>query len=212
VLDAQSDDGGYPDVAPRLVTQKNGAPAWADAGVIVPWVVYARYGDRRLLARHWDAMERYMDYLARHNPDLLWTQRRYKDYGDWLSVGADTPKDVVATAYWAYDAALMARMAAALDRPERAAHYERLRRGIADAFNRAFVRDDAYVEVTSRPASSASGSCAPCSARRDTPTWRTGSCSTRRSRRGATRSAMAPPRSGSAGTAGPSTPASRRRT
>jgi alpha-L-rhamnosidase len=146
VLDAQSDDGGYPDVAPRLVTQKNGAPAWADAGVIVPWVVYARYGDRRLLARHWDAMERYMDYLARHNPDLLWTQRRYKDYGDWLSVGADTPKDVVATAYWAYDAALMARMAAALDRPERAAHYERLRRGIADAFNRAFVRDDAYVE------------------------------------------------------------------
>ena len=37
VLDAQSPEGAYPDVAPRLVLERDGAPAWADAGVIVPW-------------------------------------------------------------------------------------------------------------------------------------------------------------------------------
>ena len=57
------------------------------------------------------AMERYMDYLLRHNPDLLWTARRGNDYGDWLSVGEQTPREVLATAYWAYDALLMSEMA-----------------------------------------------------------------------------------------------------
>ena len=111
ILDAQSADGAYPDVAPRLGAERDGAPAWGDAGIIVPWTIYERYGDVRILERHWDAMERYLAYLVRHNPDLLWRSRRNNDYGDWLSVGADTPREVLATAYLAYDAKLMARIA-----------------------------------------------------------------------------------------------------
>jgi alpha-L-rhamnosidase len=145
LLDAQAPNGAYSDVAPRLIAERDGAPAWADAGIILPWTLHRRYGDRRIPERHWDAMERYMAYLQRHNPDLLWTQRRGNDYGDWLEVGADTPRDVLATAYWAHDARLMAEMAAALGKHERAAHYARLRRGIVAAFNRAYVGEDAYI-------------------------------------------------------------------
>jgi alpha-L-rhamnosidase len=146
MLDAQSPEGAYSDVAPRLVLERDGAPAWADAGVIVPWIAWRRYGDLRLVERHWDAMERYLAYLQRHNPDLLWTSRRGNDYGDWLAIGAETPRDLLATAYWAYDAKLMAEMARALDRGDRAEHYERLRGAIAAAFNRAYVGDDAFIE------------------------------------------------------------------
>ncbi|WP_053227428.1 family 78 glycoside hydrolase catalytic domain [Solirubrobacter soli] len=146
ILDAQFPDGAYPDVAPRLVMEREGAAAWADAGVIVPWLMWQRYGDVRFVERHWDAMERWMAYLVRHNPDLLWTARRGNDYGDWLSVGAQTPRDVLATAYWAYDASLMASMAGVLGRVERVEHYERLRSGIVAAFNRAYVGEDAYIE------------------------------------------------------------------
>ena len=75
-----------------------------------------------------------MAYLVRHNPDLLWRSRRNNDYGDWLSVGADTPREVLATAYLAYDAKLMARIARVLGRADREAHYERAaprrRRGV----------------------------------------------------------------------------------
>ena len=99
--------------------------------------IWQRYGDRRLLERHWPAMERYMDYLLRHNPDLLWTARRGNDYGDWLSVGEQTPREVLATAYWAYDARLMAEIADALGLPDRAEHYERLRTGIVRRLQRA---------------------------------------------------------------------------
>jgi alpha-L-rhamnosidase len=53
---------------------------------------------------------------------------------------------VLATAYWAYDAKLMAEIAEVLGHGERAAHYERLRTGIVAAFNRAYVGEDAYIE------------------------------------------------------------------
>ena len=36
-----------------------------DAGVIVPWLMWQRYGDRRFVERHWDAMERYLAHLRR---------------------------------------------------------------------------------------------------------------------------------------------------
>ena len=146
VLDAQSPEGAYSDVAPRLALERDGAPAWADGGVIVPWIAWRRYGDLRLIERHWDAMERYLAYLERHNPDLLWTERRGNDYGDWLAVGEETPRHVLATAYWAYDAKLMAEMARALGRADRVAHYDDLRARIVAAFNAAYVGEDALIE------------------------------------------------------------------
>jgi alpha-L-rhamnosidase len=146
ILDAQSADGAYPDVAPRLGAERDGAPAWGDAGVIVPWTIYQRYGDVRILQRHWEAMERYLAYLVRHNPDLLWRSRRNNDYGDWLAVGADTPREVLATAYLAYDAKLMARIASVLGREDRAVQYEALHRDVVAAFNRAYVGEDGFIE------------------------------------------------------------------
>ena len=87
-------------------------------------------------------MTRWMDYITSANPDGLWLKRRNNDFGDWLSIAADTPKDVLATAYYAYDAALMARMARALGRPEDAARYDALFGHIKTAFNAAFVAPD----------------------------------------------------------------------
>jgi alpha-L-rhamnosidase len=91
-------------------------------------------------------MERYLEWLERHNPDRLWRRRRNNDYGDWLSVDADTPREVLATAYWAHDAGLMAEMARAIGREDRAQHYDGLREEVVAAFNRAYVHEDALIE------------------------------------------------------------------
>ena len=54
MVEGQAADGGFPVVVPRLSgpnpDENDGAPGWGDAGVIVPWELYLRYGDRRLLA------------------------------------------------------------------------------------------------------------------------------------------------------------------
>lgn len=144
--DAQSPEGGFPDVAPRLVTVDDGAPGWGDAGVIVPWLVYQVYGDTRILARHYAAMERWMRYLHEANPSLLRTARLNRNYGDWHSYHADTPREVLATAYWAYDAHLMAQIAQVLGREEDANRYERLCQGIKQAFRDAFVSADGRIQ------------------------------------------------------------------
>ncbi len=145
VTDAQSPEGGFSDVSPRLVDLADGAPAWGDAGVIVPWTVYQVYGDTRILETHYPAMVRWMDYLDSANPSHLWLNQRVNDFGDWLSVDADTDKDVLATAYFAYDASLMAQIAAVLDRAEDAARYQTLFASIKTAFNAAYVGEDGSV-------------------------------------------------------------------
>ena len=152
VAEAQSPDGGFPDVAPRLVDLADGAPAWGDAGVIVPWTIYQMYGDTRLLETHYDAMVRWIDYLDRANPSHLWLDRRNNDFGDWLSINADTDKSVLATAYFAYDTSLMAQIAEVLGRAEDAARFRTLFQEIKAAFNTAYVAEDAKIQSDTQTA------------------------------------------------------------
>jgi alpha-L-rhamnosidase len=152
VQDAQSREGAFPDVAPLLTGSglmdlSRGAPAWGDAGIIVPWTIYRTYDDTRIVERHYDAMARWMEYLHEGNPDLIRKHRMGNNYGDWLSPRGDhTPKHLLATAYWAYDAKLMAEMAEATGRYEDAKAYGSLNERIKDAFNEAFVSPDGRIE------------------------------------------------------------------
>lgn len=149
VEDAQLPDGAFTDVVPLLegsglIDLSRGAPAWGDAGVIVPWTIYKVYGDTRIIEKHYDAMTRWMSYLREANPDLLRRNKLGNNYGDWLSPEGDaTPKDLLATAYWAYDAKLVAEMSRAIGRD--AAGYEELFEDIKEAFNRAYVTPDGSV-------------------------------------------------------------------
>lgn len=145
VTDAQSPNGAFPDVAPRIHMVRDGAPGWADAGVLVPWTLLEVYGDVRLVERLWDPMERWMDYLRRANPDFVRAHRRNNDYGDWLHVDAPTPKDLLATAFWACDAQAMAAMAQATGRDERATAYRELFEAIRLRFVDHYVSDDGTV-------------------------------------------------------------------
>lgn len=146
VADAQHPSGAYPDIAPRLHIPWAGAPAWADAGVIVPWTVWKMYGDLGVLERHYDGMARWMDFVGRANPDYLRTSDLGHSYNDWLAPGRDdTPRELLASAYWAYDAALMAEIAVVTGRLDEAAAYRELLAKIRSAFAAAFVGADGQV-------------------------------------------------------------------
>jgi alpha-L-rhamnosidase len=152
VQDAQSPEGAFPDVAPLLrgsglIDLRWGAPAWGDAGVILPWTIYRTYDDTRIVERHYDAMARWMEYLHEANPGLIRKNRMGNNYGDWLSPKGDhTPKHLLATAYWAYDAKLMAEMAEATGRHDDASEYRDLNERIKAAFEKAFVSPDGRIE------------------------------------------------------------------
>ena len=144
VDDAQR-NGAFTDISPGTGCG-DGTPAWADAGVICPWTIYHVYGDTNLLEQHYPAMVRWIEWCRTHSIDLLRTKDRGGDYGDWLAIGADTPKDLIGTAYFAYSTGLVAQAAKALGKTDDAAKYEQLFQDIKAAFNRKYVAADGRIQ------------------------------------------------------------------
>ena len=148
----QAADGAFPIVVPQprsfAMTVTSG---WSDAGVILPWTLHRRYGETRAIEASWQAMQGWLNYIASANPDFIYRNRRGIDLGDWLSVDAKQPADettprvLVATAYWAYCAALMHEMALAIRRTDDATRYAQMHAQIQSAFASAFVKPDGKV-------------------------------------------------------------------
>jgi alpha-L-rhamnosidase len=122
------------------------AAAWGDAAVIVPWVLYQRYGDVDVLAAQLESMRAWVDLVTTcAGEGRLWD----KDFqfGDWLDPSAPPDKPwagrtdpyVVATAYFARSAELLGQAASVLGRVDDEAHYLRLAAEVRDAFNTEYV-------------------------------------------------------------------------
>ncbi len=143
VEDAQLETGAFSDVSPRKVAVGGGTAAWGDAGVICPWTIYKVYGDTRVISEHYDAMQKWIEYCRGTSQGLL---RPAEGYGDWLSIQADTPKDVLATAYFARSTKLVAEIARVLGKKDDAQKYEQLFEDIRQAFNDAYVAEDGRIK------------------------------------------------------------------
>ena len=144
--DTQSPTGAYPGVAPLA---QYGASShemmrlgWADAGVIVPWVIWRQFADSRIIDENWDAMVKYMHHVneTRYDHVALSGENGNYQWGDWLSYeplesrgfgiyeNGDNSKKILrkeaieywnylGACYWAMDAGMMADMARATGRP-----------------------------------------------------------------------------------------------
>ncbi|MFJ6569409.1 alpha-L-rhamnosidase [Streptomyces sp. NPDC091292] len=139
--DAQASDGGITDVAPFVGYVGKGAAGWGDAGVTVPWALYQAYGDTRVLEDSWDSILKWLDYLKNNSTGHL---RPASGYGDWLNIDDETPKDVIATAYYAHSADLTARIAKVLGKDP--APYTALFGVVRDAFRAAYVSDTGRIK------------------------------------------------------------------
>ena len=140
--DDQRPDGAFPDVAPYIDGQ-HGVAAWADAGTICPWTMYEVYNDKRLLEKHYQAMTKWVEYCRKNSENLL---RPAEGYGDWLSINADTPVDVLATAWFANSTRLTAQAARVLGKKDDARKHDELFQQIKVAFNKAYVSSDGHVK------------------------------------------------------------------
>ncbi len=153
----QQPDGSVPFVVPDVLrTPSPSVAAWSDAATVVPWVLYERYGDARVLAEQFSSMRAWVDrQAALAGADLLWEGGF--QFGDWLDPAAppDDPfaarvdPDVVASAHLVRSARIVSDAAAVLGRDADAEHYRKL----ADAAREAFV--GAYVTPGGRMSSDA---------------------------------------------------------
>lgn len=147
----QEADGRVPHVIPDVPIAGYGSAAWGDAAVICPWTLYQCYGDIRALETQYPSMKAWVEYIrAQGEDEFLWNTGFH--FGDWLGLDAKensyigaTPKDLIATAFYAYSTELLAKTAAVLGKAEDEKEYGILHGNIVLAFRKEFVTPNGRV-------------------------------------------------------------------
>ena len=140
--DSQTENGSYLGVAPLAQYGDNQMRlGWADAGIIVPWIIWKQYNDTQIVDQNWESMEKYMAYVneTKYDHKNIASVNGNYQWADWLSYeplessgGAAFTRDkngkrvplpesvgywnYLALNYWMSDAAMMRDMAVATGR------------------------------------------------------------------------------------------------
>jgi alpha-L-rhamnosidase len=114
--DTQREDGRFPDIAPQ--GGGFGSLLWGSAGITVAWECYRQYGDKTMLAEHYDAMKRYIDFvlekyidpetniLVQENPDS------WSNLGDWLGLEQEkNDNSLIWESYFLFDLEIIKNVA-----------------------------------------------------------------------------------------------------
>ena len=102
MIDGQRKNGKFRQITPKggidfYMNFMDGSAGWSDAGVLIPYRIYKRYGDKKILESSYAAMKKYADFkiktLGKWYPTAIKTgiDRKYKkyisnygqSYGEW---------------------------------------------------------------------------------------------------------------------------------
>lgn len=152
--DAQRKDGNLPWICPDILNVANGAPFWGDAIVLIPFEIYMAYGDRKILEDNYEAMKKWVDYQNNSSKNFI---RGAAGFGDWLQPFAkhnagETPNSLIGTAYFAYTAELVSKVAKILGKTDDIKIYQKLSDDVKVAFNKKFVKADGKMTTDSQTA------------------------------------------------------------
>lgn len=140
--DTQLPTGRFMEVIP--MSGGFGGLLWQSAGITVPWECYQMTGDTTVLAEHYGAMRRYIDYVKEHSIDkttgIIVQERAWGDLCDWLGLeDGKNDKSLVWEAYWCYDLELMAKIAKILGKADDAEEFRRYREERVKLFNDTYI-------------------------------------------------------------------------
>ena len=139
--DAQLPDGLIPDIAPEYVVFEKGfrdSPEWGSASILALWIAFQHYGDKQILATHYEMMQRYAEFLRGKAVGHIISY----GLGDWYDIGPGEPgeskltgRGLTATAIYYQDLVTMQRIATLLGKGKDAENYSRLASEVRSAFN-----------------------------------------------------------------------------
>lgn len=148
MAEAQLPNGFVPAISPEYVafvdskgmnTNFRDSPEWGSAIILSPWTAYQFYADKDILAKHYDDMRRYAQYLH----DKSQGNMLHYGLGDWYDIGPRFPgesqltsKGLTATAIYFQDLTILARIARLLGREADAVKDTAEAQLVKEAFNR----------------------------------------------------------------------------
>lgn len=155
----QLPNGGVPHVIPHVLRDEDhSSSAWGDAAVIGPWTLYVCYGDKRILEEQYESMKDWIEYIRNQGEnEYLWNTGFH--FGDWLGLDAKedsyegaTPKDLIATAFYAYSTHLLGEVGRLLNYNGDAEKYVLLHQNILEHFRNEFTTSNGSLIVNTQTA------------------------------------------------------------
>jgi alpha-L-rhamnosidase len=139
--------GVVPPVIPNVLGNSFGAAAaWGDAATVVPWILYQRFGDAKVLADQFESMCAWVDYVASAAGESYLWDKGFQ-FGDWLDpttppdkpAQARTHKGIVASAYFIHSTDLVTQAAKVLGHKDKQKNYQSLAAKARAAFAREYI-------------------------------------------------------------------------
>lgn len=179
VYDWQMKNGKLPQIAPPggidfFMTWMNGSVGWADAGIIIPYYFWKKYGDSNILKEYYDRMKKYAEFMiSRVGKNALLSKphmvkgkdRKFvvnsgQAYGEWAEP-ADVypnhwsnvvlPETEVETAYTSYVLGLMSEISKELNHTADANRFDEISKNCKKSYQ-ALVETKDYSLDTDRQA------------------------------------------------------------
>jgi alpha-L-rhamnosidase len=157
----QTPDGAVPHVIPDVLQRtSHGSTGWADAATIIPWAMYNRYGDKRILENQYESMKKWVNYLEKLADEDLIVRGGFH-FGDWLFFISPThwndkpgytDIDLIATAFFAYSSNIVAKTAHVLGNTGDEEKYRRQFTKISESFRQEFVTPNNRLSPNSQTA------------------------------------------------------------
>lgn len=155
----QLSSGSVAHVVPA-VFKEYGATGWGDAATVVPYNLYRAFGDKLILEQQYSSMKAWVDYLKKQadRDGILRSNSKYGDWlffihpSDWNAKPGYTDKDLIATAYMAHSAQLVAQTAEVIGKKEDATVYHQLFLDTKAAFQREYMTSTGRLSSNSQTA------------------------------------------------------------
>lgn len=145
VREEQGEDGSIPFVVPNILGNSSSS-GWADAATVIPWEMYFRTGDLKILEDNYEMMKGLVGYYKSKAENYI---ADVNTFGDWLQPyllgtgryknSGDTPQDLIGTAYFAHSVRLTFQAAEVLGKTEEVSDLKKLLDDVRDAFENEFI-------------------------------------------------------------------------
>ncbi|MFD2727657.1 family 78 glycoside hydrolase catalytic domain [Hyunsoonleella rubra] len=150
VRESQYENGGIPWVVPDVLFNNKVSAGWGDACAIIPWDIYNRTGDKRILEENFETMKGWVAYHEATTKNYISSMGFFADWLQPLPKNGDnrgdTSKSLIGTAFFAHSAKLTAKTAEVLGKKDEQAKYEALFKTVANAFENEFFDESGKVK------------------------------------------------------------------
>lgn len=126
--------GDIPIISPRPYIWDEGVE-WSSTYILLTWQYYLYYGDKQILRKHYESMNRYMAFLNKLAKNYIIPKGWIGDWGSLVEGWHEGEPESIPTAFYYFNAITLTKIAQIIQKDDDSAYYKDLAQKIKQAYN-----------------------------------------------------------------------------